>query len=236
MPAQHARYGGVIATDTLHWSNADVEVHRLVVGPYENNVFVVRCRHTGDAVLIDAANEHEKLLDLCQKLGVRRVLETHGHWDHIQAVPALREAGYDVAVTEADAAMLPSYDSTIDDDDVIEVGRLRLRSHHTPGHTPGHIALFRRGDRVLITGDALLTMDVNSPAGFVAREPRISPPPRFTSWEWPLVTRSLGRLARLQPTLIVSGHGVPMAGAGIADELAGLAERMRGRRSGSTAR
>jgi len=106
----------------------------------------------------------------------------------------------------------------------------------TPGHTPGHIALFRRGDRVLITGDALLTMDVNSPAGFVAREPRISPPPRFTSWEWPLVTRSLGRLARLQPTLIVSGHGVPMAGAGIADELAGLAERMRGRRSGSTAR
>ena len=64
MPAQHARYGGVIATDTLHWSNADVEVHRLVVGPYENNVFVVRCRHTGDAVLIDAANEHERLLEL----------------------------------------------------------------------------------------------------------------------------------------------------------------------------
>ena len=73
----------------------------MVVGPYDNNVFVVRCRRTGEAVLIDAANEHEQLLELCQRLGVRRVLETHGHWDHIQAVPAIREAGYEVAVTAA---------------------------------------------------------------------------------------------------------------------------------------
>ncbi|MFM7307991.1 MAG: MBL fold metallo-hydrolase, partial [Actinomycetota bacterium] len=49
----------------LHWQNSDVEVHRLVVGPVDNNVFVVRCRATGEAVLIDAANEHEKLLELC---------------------------------------------------------------------------------------------------------------------------------------------------------------------------
>ena len=90
----------------LHWVNADVEVHKVVVGPYDNNVFVVRCRRTGDAVLIDAANEHEQLLELCQRLGVRRVLETHGHWDHIQAVPAIREAGYEVAVTKLDAPKL----------------------------------------------------------------------------------------------------------------------------------
>ena len=79
-----------------------MEVHRVVVGPYDNNVFVVRCRNTGEAVLIDAANEHERLLELCRTLGVRRVLETHGHGDHIQAVPALREAGYEVAVTAVD--------------------------------------------------------------------------------------------------------------------------------------
>ena len=78
-----------MSTTTLHWSNADAEVHKVVVGPYENNVFVIRCKQTGDAVLIDAANEHERLLELCQRLGVRRVLETHGHWDHIQAVPAI---------------------------------------------------------------------------------------------------------------------------------------------------
>ena len=89
--------------NTLHWNDSRVEVHKLVVGPYDNNVFVVRCRQTGDAVLIDAANEHEKLLELCSSLGVRRVLETHGHHDHIQAVPAMREAGLEVAVTALDA-------------------------------------------------------------------------------------------------------------------------------------
>ncbi len=93
-------------SNTLHWSNADVEVHKVVVGPYENNVFVVRCWATGDAVLIDAANEHELLLEMCRDLGVRRVLETHGHWDHIGAVAEIREAGYEVAVTAADAPML----------------------------------------------------------------------------------------------------------------------------------
>jgi glyoxylase-like metal-dependent hydrolase (beta-lactamase superfamily II) len=93
---------------TLHWSNADVEVHRVVVGAYDNNVFVVRCRRTGDSVLIDAANEHELLLEMCQRLDVRRVLETHGHFDHIGTVAEIREAGYEVAVTAADAPMLKS--------------------------------------------------------------------------------------------------------------------------------
>ena len=103
---------------TLHYFDHNLEVHRVVVGPYANNVFVVRCKHTGDAVLIDAANEHERLLELCQALGVRRVLETHGHWDHIQAVPAMREAGYEVAVTALDAPRLVDvgYDVFLDDD------------------------------------------------------------------------------------------------------------------------
>ena len=59
---------------SLHYADADLEIHRVVVGPYENNVFVVREKPTGEAVLIDAANEHERLLELCQRLGVRRVL------------------------------------------------------------------------------------------------------------------------------------------------------------------
>ena len=78
---------------TLHYFDHNLQVHRVVVGPYANNVFVVRCLHTGEAVLIDAANEHERLLELCTALGVTRVLETHGHHDHIQAVPAMREGG-----------------------------------------------------------------------------------------------------------------------------------------------
>jgi glyoxylase-like metal-dependent hydrolase (beta-lactamase superfamily II) len=142
---------------TLHWVDADVEVHKLVVGPVDNNVFVVRCRATGDAVLIDAANEHEQLLELARRLGVRRVLETHGHWDHIQAIPAMRDAGYEVAVTAADAPMLSEvgYDVLLDDAEVIEIGRLTFDAIHNPGHTPGSISFALRGTPLLFTGDTL---------------------------------------------------------------------------------
>ncbi len=139
----------------LHWSGAGAEVHSLVVGPIDNNVFIVQCTRTGEAVLLDAANEHDQLLGLCRDLGVRRVLQTHGHWDHIQAVPALRDAGYDVAVAAADATRLPSYDSLLEDDSVIEVGDLRLRTIATPGHTPGSLCFLVEGTPLLFSGDTL---------------------------------------------------------------------------------
>jgi glyoxylase-like metal-dependent hydrolase (beta-lactamase superfamily II) len=106
-------------------------------------------------VLLDAANEHERLLELCRALGVRQVLETHGHWDHIQAVPAVREAGYRVAVTAGDAGMLPSYDDILEDDSIVQVGRLRLRTIHTPGHTPGSMCFLLEGHPLMFSGDTL---------------------------------------------------------------------------------
>lgn len=144
-----------MAVDTLHWSDARAEIHKVVVGPFDNNVFVLRCTETGEAVLIDAANEHERLLELCRTLGVRTVLETHGHWDHIQAVPEIRDAGYAVGITADDAELLPSYDFTLDDDVVIEVGNLALRTIHTPGHTPGSICFALDHAPVLFSGDTL---------------------------------------------------------------------------------
>jgi glyoxylase-like metal-dependent hydrolase (beta-lactamase superfamily II) len=139
----------------LRWSDADAEIHSTVVGPMDNNVYIVRCKATGDAVLIDAANEHDQLLDICRRLGVRSVVETHGHWDHIQAVPAMRDAGYEVAVTAADAGMLPSYDQVLEDDEVLRVGRLRMRTITTPGHTPGSICFRLEGTPLLFSGDTL---------------------------------------------------------------------------------
>jgi glyoxylase-like metal-dependent hydrolase (beta-lactamase superfamily II) len=139
----------------VHYQDEQVEIHKVVVGPFDNNVFVVRCRQSGDALLVDAANEHEQLLQLCRDLGVRKVVETHGHWDHIQAVPQLRDAGYEVAVRAEDAAMLPSYDLLLEDDDVLQVGRLRLRTMHTPGHTPGSMCFLIEGSPVLLSGDTL---------------------------------------------------------------------------------
>jgi glyoxylase-like metal-dependent hydrolase (beta-lactamase superfamily II) len=185
------------SVSTLHWNDSRLEVHKVVVGPYDNNVFVIRCRETGDAALIDAANEHERLLELCQKLGVRRVLETHGHWDHIQAVPAMREAGYEVAVTQKDAPRLRDvgYDVFLDDKEVIEVGRLRLHAIHNPGHTPGSISFKVEGAPLLFTGDTLF------PGG-----------PGNTSFEggdFPTIIESIE--TRLFPfpadTIILPGHG-----------------------------
>ena len=144
-------------SDTVHYHDENLEVHKVVVGPYDNNVFIIRCKSTGDAVLIDAANEHEMLLELCQRLGVRRVLETHGHWDHIQAVPAMREAGYEVAVTAEDAPRLVDvgYDVFLQEGDVIEVGKLRLHTILNPGHTPGSMSFKVENAPLLFTGDTL---------------------------------------------------------------------------------
>jgi len=138
-----------------HWEGSGVRIDRYVVGPFVNNVFVVRCTSTGEAVLLDAADEHDLLLEVSRATGVRRVLTTHGHWDHIQAVTAMRDAGIDVGVAEADASMLPSYDFVIPDGEIYRVGDLRLRSIHTPGHTPGSTSFLLEGHPVLFSGDTL---------------------------------------------------------------------------------
>jgi glyoxylase-like metal-dependent hydrolase (beta-lactamase superfamily II) len=139
----------------IDYQDTAVEVHRVVVGPVDNNVYIVRCRQTGDSVLIDAANEHDRLLELCRDLGVRQVVETHGHWDHIQAVEAVRHAGIEVAVTRADADMLPAYDLILEDESTLQIGRLRIATIATPGHTPGSMCFAVEGTPLLFTGDTL---------------------------------------------------------------------------------
>jgi glyoxylase-like metal-dependent hydrolase (beta-lactamase superfamily II) len=181
---------------TLHWNDSRVEVHRVVVGPMDNNVFVIRCRETGEGVLLDAANEHQRLLELCEALDVRTVLETHGHWDHIQAVPAVREAGYRVGITAEDAEMLPSYDYLLEDESVIEIGRLRIHTHHTPGHTPGSMSFSVEGTPLLFTGDTLF------PGGPGATG--------FEGGDFPTILRSIEeRMFRVfdGDTVVLPGHG-----------------------------
>jgi glyoxylase-like metal-dependent hydrolase (beta-lactamase superfamily II) len=178
------------------WDDAACEVHRMVVGPVDNNVYILRCRRSGDAMLVDAANEHEALLEVCRTLGVRQVVETHGHWDHIQAVPAVREAGISVSVTAADAGMLPSYDLLLEDEAVLEVGHLRIRTIATPGHTPGSMCFAVEGTPLLLSGDTLF------PGG-----------PGNTSMEggnFPTIIRSIEErlFSRFDPgTVVLPGHG-----------------------------
>ena len=184
------------STPPAHYEATDVRIDKYVVGPFENNVFVVRDTGSGEALIIDAANEHDLLLEVSRATGVRRVLTTHGHWDHIQAVTALRDAGIEVGVATADAAMLPSYDFTIPDDDVLTVGGLRLHAIHTPGHTPGSTCFLLEGHPVLFSGDTLF------PGG-----------PGNTKFEnasfSEIITSIDRRLFTLDPeTLVFPGHGL----------------------------
>jgi glyoxylase-like metal-dependent hydrolase (beta-lactamase superfamily II) len=78
---------------------------------------------------------------------------------------------------------------------------------HSPGHTPGHISLYRRGDGVLITGDAVVTADLNSLLGVLTCRQGVFGPPRYTTWDWPAAQRSIAVLAALQPKVLATGHG-----------------------------
>jgi glyoxylase-like metal-dependent hydrolase (beta-lactamase superfamily II) len=98
----------------------------------------------------------------------------------------------------------------------------------TPGHTPGHVSFFRASDRVLITGDAVVTMKLNSVLGLLLQRQGLSGPPRYTSWSWPAVKESVAKLAGLEPTVLAGGHGTPMTGAEAAGALRAFADRFSG--------
>jgi len=186
----------MVMTRLPHYETSDVRIEKMVVGPFENNVFVLRCKGTGEAVIIDAANEHELLLEVSRATGVRRVLTTHGHFDHIQAVTQMRDAGIDVGIAVEDATMLPGYDFVIPDDEVIAVGDLRLKTIHTPGHTPGSTCFLLDGHPIVFSGDTLF------PGG-----------PGNTSFEnadFDTIIQSIDRRLFTLPaeTLVLPGHGL----------------------------
>jgi glyoxylase-like metal-dependent hydrolase (beta-lactamase superfamily II) len=139
----------------LLWSSEIAEIRRLVVGPLSNNVFIITCRQSDQSLIIDAANEAELLLEAASAFQVKKVLTTHGHWDHIGAVEEFRAAGIPVLVGDGDKAMLSSYDETIGDGALISCGSLRLLAHHTPGHTPGSTCFSLLSTPLLFTGDTL---------------------------------------------------------------------------------
>jgi glyoxylase-like metal-dependent hydrolase (beta-lactamase superfamily II) len=100
----------------------------------------------------------------------------------------------------------------------------------TPGHSPDHSAFFRASDRVLITGDALLTVNVNSLWGWLAwglgiKTPRLSPPPWYTNTDQGGAKRSIAVLAQLEPRVLATGHGRPMKGAAVAGQLRAFARQ-----------
>ena len=98
----------------------------------------------------------------------------------------------------------------------------------TPGHTPGHVSFLRASDGVLITGDAVVTLKVNSLAGLLLQQQGLSGPPRYTSWSWRAARESVAKLARLEPVVLAGGHGIPLAGAAAAETLSAFAAQFAG--------
>jgi len=98
----------------------------------------------------------------------------------------------------------------------------------TPGHTPGHVSFVRPADRVVLTGDALVTLRVNAPAGFLLGRQGLSAPPWYTTWDRRAAAASIAVLAALEPTVVGGGHGRPLTGPGTAAAVRAFAAQMAG--------
>jgi glyoxylase-like metal-dependent hydrolase (beta-lactamase superfamily II) len=95
----------------------------------------------------------------------------------------------------------------------------------TPGHTPGHMAFFRKSDGVLIAGDAILTVNLNSLWDLLLNRHRVSGPMYILTWNWQLAKESVAVLAALEPRVLACGHGIAMIGPGTAYELRAFSDR-----------
>lgn len=95
---------------------------------------------------------------------------------------------------------------------------------HTPGHTPGHVSLFREKDRALIVGDAFVTVKQEYLYKVLTQELEISGPPRYLTTDWEASRDSVKKLEALKPSFAVTGHGLPMAGHQLTDSLRKLVQ------------
>jgi glyoxylase-like metal-dependent hydrolase (beta-lactamase superfamily II) len=156
----HVEPGGDAARRTLD----ALTITKLSVGPMDNNAYLLVSRATGEALLIDAANEPDRISDLIghgpQRPALRTVVTTHQHPDHWQALGAVAGAnGANTAAHPEDAGPLPiPPDFLVEHGDTLTVGDSVLEVIHLRGHTPGSIALLYRdpaGHGHLFTGDSL---------------------------------------------------------------------------------
>ena len=153
-------------------------IKKLAVGPIMANCFIVGCRQTGEAAVIDPGDEADRILLALaeEKLTVKQIINTHGHFDHVGANKRMKAAtGAPILIHALDAPMLsmlarsaaawgmsaensPSPDRLVAEGDIVDVGTIRFNVIHTPGHTPGGIAL--HADDCLFVGDTLFAGSV----------------------------------------------------------------------------
>ncbi len=195
-------------------------ITKVATPPFENNCYLLRCTATGDTLLVDAAGDAPLLVSLIGDGRLVGVVETHGHWDHVQALAEVVAAtGAPVLVHPGDAGDLPvPADRLLHDGDVVTVGEATLTVLHLEGHTPGSVALLYEGDSErahLWSGDSLF------PGGPGNTE---KDPVRFGQLMDDLERKVFGPLP--DATWVYPGHGLDTT---VGDERAGVPEwRERG--------
>ena len=186
---------------------------RLIVGPLQVNCFIVADEKTREAVVIDPGDDAADILKLINEneLKVKYLVNTHGHFDHIGANKAVKEAtGAEILIHEADAPLMasaamqssafgmhsvssPPADRFVKDGEVITAGEIALKVVHMPGHSQGGICLLGQG--VAFTGDSLF-------AGSIGRTD-------FPGGDLKALLRSIRKNLLTLPddTKVFSGHG-----------------------------
>lgn len=151
-----------------------MDIDIISVGPIQTNSYLVTCRQTREALLVDPGWEDDTIQEAIDRRDahVRYVVNTHAHWDHIGGNARYVEStGAPLLMHEIDLPLLhqrggaalwdiplrpsPEPDRFLDEGDVLEVGGLRFAILFTPGHTPGHISLYEAEHGVLLDGDVL---------------------------------------------------------------------------------
>ena len=191
-PPETSEFGVVTVGGPVHDYPAEgsLRVRKVAVGDYENNVYVLI---VGDeALIVDGADEPDRILPLVEGLTVTGIAQTHNHFDHVAALPALVDAlGVPVYAHPDDPPPVPF--SAIGDGDVLKVADVQVTALHTPGHTPGSVCY--------ASGSFLFSGDTLFPAG----PGKTGDPERFAQ-----IMASLDRLFEEFPdgTRVCPGHGI----------------------------
>jgi hydroxyacylglutathione hydrolase len=152
----------------------------LTVGPFQENCYIIGDEDSGAGAVVDPGDEAARIALAVEQtdLEVGSIIVTHAHIDHVGAVAALADEYACPVLMHAESepmlkqlptqAMMmglkfgkvPAVDRHISDGEVLEVGKLRLRSLYTPGHAPGHLAFYVEDEGVVLSGDALFAGSV----------------------------------------------------------------------------
>jgi hydroxyacylglutathione hydrolase len=190
-------------------------VEMITVGPFQENCYVIGDEESGTGAVIDPGDEAARIALTVERMGlaISQIIVTHAHIDHVGAIAPLKdeflcpvlmhvEAEAMLRTVRQQAMMMgmrfgkvPKVDRHIVDDEVLEVGSLRLRSLYTPGHAPGHLAFYAEEQGVVFSGDALF-------AGSVGRTD-------LPGGSMEVLMRSIAERLLTLPdeTRVLSGHG-----------------------------